>query len=1304
MCRNWFGLALAVGALLVCSAGMAQQPQPAASSAKEVDLAYLDDLQEVKSEVGYAKLGKHGATTYRELTPQKFWLNGAAVAHTLGMVPPAKGAAYAVYNLNGRYARFRSTVALNVALTNDGLTEVKKDKSYNGASRSPATFRVVGDGKELWSSKSLQKHGTSEDCDISIAGVKELRLEAAVSGEMNYCFSFWANPRVFNMTTPDAPVASASPPKSVPKTEPALSTPPSKPMPEASKPPSNPPAVAATTPAKPLPTGPKPSPENPKPATPTPTPSKPDTTSPAEAADAVKFTKLDLSDPATFMAASEDGDYLFFSHLKEDKVTVWDITAGKVSKTISTPAPRCLLFRGDTLFVSHANEGKIRSFSRKGNWKLLDEFALKKSPIQHLSAPQGEDFKGEILVTCHGKPSGILLLNTKKDVAVDVSGATLASFSGDGKVVMTQAGFGGSPSGMFQVYAYPDFLAGNPRPVIEGGELETPYLYQARPGLYWFGADMAFRGVMLQKLAHPGGTLSIPDVGQPVYYSLTRTQLTAKWLNAPLTEIGVRTVAWTSPDASSNKVFDDSRERRRHYLLDAPYARTRNGKLHLFAIANALGAVWAAETKPFVTPGTPVAAATSVATKDAPKKESLGLPEQITEGQPFSGKLKGPGGAEFELMKGPDGLTLSKNGDLAWAPSKSALGVHELKIRVTSGSDVEIVRQNIEVVDAELFSKDRGRPEASETGRLVLEFDHHFYKPSPDYHSMLLLQGDWLRILGPDGVTVSRELKLPSRYMRIAARQGSNGEDTFVALVNNPPKLDLIDGKTGKLQKSIPLQKSDVRVLEVVDYDVHPQRPVTYVTVKHDIELPRYRILVVDEATGKIDAPDDLIGTWVKVDPSGQYLYAGYRDLYTKGVKFHMNPGWNLISTPEYGNVDWLMTYELRGQKMKFQQLVPQAGGNGSDIILSPDAKRITYLSHVGTPMHSRNLVAWNPRKLKDEPVTYALKDRGTTLMLAFHPTLPLVAVPGGTSAVLFNRDSGELLEDKLVLTSVGLGDAKVSQLYFSPDGMSLVFVCADVESGRYLRPVKLRLAATERTAAARGLIRVADGAGGGDSLSPANLVTLKRDEIESLKPAGKLTSQSHSEVSRRYTNSVVVIKTDEGSGSGFVIGKRGIVLTCAHVISDEGDVTVSYNTVVAGKPKLLTAKAKLARIDKQRDLALLKFSPIGELTPVILADDGVAAESGEEVTVIGNPGLGSEILNHTVTTGVVSSTSRELEGLKYLQTSAAVNAGNSGGPVFGAKGQVIGLVVLKANLEATAFAVPASSLREFVEAAVAAK
>lgn len=526
----------------------------------------------------------------------------------------------------------------------------------------------------------------------------------------------------------------------------------------------------------------------------------------------------------------------------------------------------------------------------------------------------------------------------------------------------------------------------------------------------------------------------------------------------------------------------------------------------------------------------------------------------------------------------------------------------------------------------------------------------------------------------------------------------------YVAFTKQPAELDLIDAQSGSVQKTIALDKSGVRVMEVMDYAIHPQLPVTYVTIKHDIHVPRFRILVVDELTGKVDAPKDAIGTWVEVDPSGRYLYAGYKDIYTKGVEFHVNPNWNLVEIPQYGNIDWVISYELRDGKPFVQQVDSKAGGNGSGIAMSPDGKRITYFSHVGTPQFSGNLVGWNTRDFKDPPVTYPTKGKAGTQMLAFHPSLNLVAAYSGTSPVLFDRETGDLVENKLILTTKGLGDAKVEQMLFSPDGKSLILVCSETDAGRYLRKVELRIAASERATVAKGVPKVvensgkkADGSSSGVVTANKNLVKVKRTDIDALKPPTTNATLSSAEIGKRFMNSVVVVQSDESVGTGFVVGRHGFVLTCAHVVPTRGVIKVLYNTVTDGTKKSVSVDAKLVRIDPDRDLALLTINPVGLLTAVSLAKAEGAVDAGENVTVIGNPVLGSEILNHSVTTGVVSSLERELDGQKYVQTSAPVNGGNSGGPVFGAKGHVVGLVVSKARLEATAFAVPVGALRQFL-------
>ena len=173
-------------------------------------------------------------------------------------------------------------------------------------------------------------------------------------------------------------------------------------------------------------------------------------------------------------------------------------------------------------------------------------------------------------------------------------------------------------------------------------------------------------------------------------------------------------------------------------------------------------------------------------------------------------------------------------------------------------------------------------------------------------------------------------------------------------------------------------------------------------------------MLTVDEQSGRVQVPG-ILGTWVEVSPDGKRLYTGYKDLYDRGSSFHINPDWRLIEIPEYGNVDMLMSWSIGGRP-RLRQVIRQAGGNGNGIRLSSDGERMTYLSFVGTPMHSKNLQGWNARELGDPPVNYETKDRAVTTELAFHPSLPLVAVPGSGAAVLFHRETGRRLENKLLI------------------------------------------------------------------------------------------------------------------------------------------------------------------------------------------------------------------------------------------------------------------------------------------------
>jgi len=135
--------------------------------------------------------------------------------------------------------------------------------------------------------------------------------------------------------------------------------------------------------------------------------------------------------------------------------------------------------------------------------------------------------------------------------------------------------------------------------------------------------------------------------------------------------------------------------------------------------------------------------------------------------------------------------------------------------------------------------------------------------------------------------------------------------------------------------------------------------------------------------------------------------------------------------------------------------------------------------------------------------------------------------------------------------------------------------------------------------------------------------------------------------------------------GSGFVIDKKGIVVTNNHVIQGAEDIFVSVN----GSEEY---KAKVIGKDPYMDLAVLQIDSKDKFTPVNFGDSD-KARVGDWVIAIGNPfGFGG-----TVTSGIISARNRDIGLTRYddlIQTDASINQGNSGGPLFNLKGEVVGI------------------------------
>ncbi len=203
-----------------------------------------------------------------------------------------------------------------------------------------------------------------------------------------------------------------------------------------------------------------------------------------------------------------------------------------------------------------------------------------------------------------------------------------------------------------------------------------------------------------------------------------------------------------------------------------------------------------------------------------------------------------------------------------------------------------------------------------------------------------------------------------------------------------------------------------------------------------------------------------------------------------------------------------------------------------------------------------------------------------------------------------------------------------------------------------------------------RSIIRPIAGAGklwtGPDVAKSAGLSADELNNIDIYKACHLATVNITSTVYRQTI--FMEIYPQKDSGSGFIIGSDGRILTNSHVIADPNRVEVRLSDQTHYKARVLYQ-------DQYNDMALLQIDPKKKL-PVLHLGDSDGVQVGQKVLAIGNP-FG---LEGTLTVGVVSSLGRKIRGENdqelddMVQTDAAINPGNSGGPLLDSAGNVIGI------------------------------
>ena len=236
---------------------------------------------------------------------------------------------------------------------------------------------------------------------------------------------------------------------------------------------------------------------------------------------------------------------------------------------------------------------------------------------------------------------------------------------------------------------------------------------------------------------------------------------------------------------------------------------------------------------------------------------------------------------------------------------------------------------------------------------------------------------------------------------------------------------------------------------------------------------------------------------------------------------------------------------------------------------------------------------------------------------------------------------------------------------------------------------------------AAALLVAAGLGAGGGAALyagvAPERTQTVVRQvPADTASPIADTSSSSVNQVYRSARKGVVQISVGNGQGSGFVYDTKGHVVTNDHVVDSGGSITVTFWN---GK----TYSAQLVGTDPSTDLAVIKVdAPASLLAPLALGNSS-SLQVGDTVVAIGSP-LG---LAETVTSGIVSALHRQMTAPNNftindsIQTDAAINHGNSGGPLLDLNGRVVGVNAQIASdsggNDGIGFAIPSNTVKSIV-------
>lgn len=1004
------------------------------------------------------------------------------------------------------------------------------------------------------------------------------------------------------------------------------------------------------------------------------------------------FKQIPINDLAHCMTLMEDSKSLLIGSESSGKMFVWDVASQSISKTIDVNNPCFLISRNNKAYAINNKDGSIIVISNSTEWKIEKTIQTGDASIHFISAPGKENFKDKLLAVGLEKLYLIDTLSGTTTVLRSVSNI-LPIVSLDGKHVVELSNLQNNSSGQVISYEYSTYIKALPNIsqfAKNGGSTIYSQLYQAKAGPYWIANNGIYWGnppVLLSK--NNNKNLIIADSLKDVFYELIFDAEKINYTGIDMYQL--------DDSLKSSKTFTVDLKADNYKLQylskthHAPFAVTLNENIHIFLLdANQSTIEYAA----CAIKDKQINTLSSIENDSGDLQSSI----KIIADQSFKRNyFKNDPTGKIEILNGPNGLAIDSNQSLVWKPTSSDVGSHKVKVRyVNKTNEVKFDSFEIEVINKELADKvngdlakleDLGKHRMFPTGGIVY--------PTNTSKNVLLIQSTNWKILDAEGQLVLKSIEAESEYIRLAER-----DQYYVALALN--HVDLIDKSTYKV-----IKKLDLGTYKARDLAIHPSGQVSFIAItdvsggnRESIEI--HKILQLDEITGKGIILDSVLGQRIRISPDGKYLYTSLHHMFQEGYQVDYNIGYVL---PKYGNIDVLLHFKFNNQVLELIDINLNPGSNGKDIIISPDGKSVSYIAGGGyrsgtQGQNGYTIPAFYENDITKASIAYDVGNYPTTI--AYHQSLSLVIGSNGKDLKTFNRKTGQLINIELKPKETV---KEIIKIWFTKSCGNLL-VCYKNESEQtILESLELKLTSEQKQELEMPIQiitplkmdphikAVKKGETQGNEIEPTKVISRAELDFLSLPVRMPLSAEV---IAKRYKQSVVVIKTKENSGTGFFISKNGYILTCAHILSGNEPVNITYMVEEKGVLKEIQTTASVISCNYNRDLSILKINVTSPVTNLRL--DTKNTEMGEKVYIIGHPGLGDQLLEYTMTEGIISKPSRKIDDLDFIQTSAAINPGNSGGPLFNKEGNVIGVVVLKAKIDSVGFAVPAIDIKSYIE------